>query len=155
MSFPTSIDFNEAGDAFVTTNGVGAPGSGQVVKFAGLAGEGMAEGEAMAEGEEMAEGAEGEMAEGEEAAEGAEGDMAEGEMAEGEEAAEGAEGEMAEGAEGEMAEGEEGEAAKRWPRRSICPPPVQACLCLDRWRLRWRRMGLAAAGLLFARRRMD
>jgi hypothetical protein len=36
LSFPTSIDFNAAGDAFVTTNGVGAPGSGQVVKYAAL-----------------------------------------------------------------------------------------------------------------------
>jgi hypothetical protein len=36
LSFPTSIDFNSAGDAFVTTNGVGAPGSGQVVKYAAL-----------------------------------------------------------------------------------------------------------------------
>jgi LPXTG-motif cell wall-anchored protein len=36
LSFPTSIDFNAAGDAFVTTNGVGAPGSGQLVKFAAL-----------------------------------------------------------------------------------------------------------------------
>ena len=31
LSFPTSIDFNEAGDAYVTINGVGAPGSGEVV----------------------------------------------------------------------------------------------------------------------------
>lgn len=37
LSFPTSIEFNEAGDAYVTTNGVGAPGSGQVVMFAGVA----------------------------------------------------------------------------------------------------------------------
>jgi hypothetical protein len=36
LMFPTSIDFNADGDAFVTVNGVGAPGSGQVVKFAGL-----------------------------------------------------------------------------------------------------------------------
>jgi sugar lactone lactonase YvrE len=36
LSFPTSIDFNTAGDAYVTTNGVGAPGSGQVVKYATL-----------------------------------------------------------------------------------------------------------------------
>ena len=35
LSFPTSLDFNADGDAFVTINGVGAPGSGQVVKFAG------------------------------------------------------------------------------------------------------------------------
>ena len=33
LSFPTSIDFNAAGDAYVTINGVGAPGSGQVVMF--------------------------------------------------------------------------------------------------------------------------
>ena len=38
LSFPTSIDFNSDGDAYVTVNGVGAPGSGQVVKFAGLTG---------------------------------------------------------------------------------------------------------------------
>jgi sugar lactone lactonase YvrE len=37
LSFPTSIDFNEDGDAYVTINGVGAPGSGEVVMFAGLA----------------------------------------------------------------------------------------------------------------------
>jgi sugar lactone lactonase YvrE len=36
LSFPTSIDFNDAGDAFVTINGVGAPGSGAVVRFDGL-----------------------------------------------------------------------------------------------------------------------
>jgi hypothetical protein len=36
LSFPTSIDFNAAGDAFVTINGAGAPGSGQLVKFAAL-----------------------------------------------------------------------------------------------------------------------
>lgn len=36
LMFPTSLDFNADGDAFVTVNGVGAPGSGQVVKFAGL-----------------------------------------------------------------------------------------------------------------------
>lgn len=38
LSFPTSIDFNAAGDAYVTINGVGAPGSGQVVKYDGLTG---------------------------------------------------------------------------------------------------------------------
>ncbi len=37
LSFPTSIDFNAQGDAFVTINGVGAPGSGAVITFAGLA----------------------------------------------------------------------------------------------------------------------
>lgn len=36
LMFPTSLDFNADGDAFVTVNGVGAPASGQVVKFAGL-----------------------------------------------------------------------------------------------------------------------
>ena len=36
LSFPTSIDFNDAGDAFVTINGIGAPGSGAVVRFDGL-----------------------------------------------------------------------------------------------------------------------
>jgi sugar lactone lactonase YvrE len=36
LSFPTSIDFNDAGDAYVTINGVGAPGSGEVVMFAAL-----------------------------------------------------------------------------------------------------------------------
>lgn len=36
LSFPTSIDFNEAGDAYVTTNGVGEPGSGAVVILPGL-----------------------------------------------------------------------------------------------------------------------
>jgi sugar lactone lactonase YvrE len=36
LVFPTSIDFNAAGDAYVTTNGVGAPGSGQVVRFDAL-----------------------------------------------------------------------------------------------------------------------
>jgi len=36
LLFPTSIDFNAAGDAYVTTNGVGAPASGQVVRFAAL-----------------------------------------------------------------------------------------------------------------------
>jgi len=36
VSFPTSIDFNADGDAYVTINGVGAPGSGEVVKFAAL-----------------------------------------------------------------------------------------------------------------------
>ena len=36
LVFPTSIAFNPAGDAYVTTNGVGAPGSGQVVLYKGL-----------------------------------------------------------------------------------------------------------------------
>jgi sugar lactone lactonase YvrE len=36
LSFPTSIDFSANGDAYVTINGVGAPGSGEVVMFTGL-----------------------------------------------------------------------------------------------------------------------
>lgn len=36
LSFPTSVDFNDAGDAFVTINGIGAPGSGEVVRFDAL-----------------------------------------------------------------------------------------------------------------------
>lgn len=37
LSFPTSIDFAKNGDAYVTVNGVGAPGSGGVVAYRGLA----------------------------------------------------------------------------------------------------------------------
>ncbi|MBX3010613.1 MAG: ScyD/ScyE family protein [Caldilineaceae bacterium] len=37
LSFPTSVDFNADGDAFVTINGVGAPGSGAVITLAGVA----------------------------------------------------------------------------------------------------------------------
>lgn len=37
LSFPTAIAFNAAGDAYLTINGAGAPGTGEVVKFAGLA----------------------------------------------------------------------------------------------------------------------
>jgi DNA-binding beta-propeller fold protein YncE len=36
LSFPTSLDFNANGDAYITINGVGAPGSGAVVRYAGL-----------------------------------------------------------------------------------------------------------------------
>jgi hypothetical protein len=36
LSFPTAIAFNDAGDAYVTLNGIGAPGSGEVVMYAGL-----------------------------------------------------------------------------------------------------------------------
>lgn len=36
LSFPTSIDFAANGDAYVTINGVGEPGSGAVVMYAGL-----------------------------------------------------------------------------------------------------------------------
>jgi sugar lactone lactonase YvrE len=38
LSFPTSIAFNADGDAYVTVNGVGAPGSGQLLRFADLTG---------------------------------------------------------------------------------------------------------------------
>lgn len=36
LSFPTAIAFNEDGNAYVTINGVGAPGSGEVMMYAGL-----------------------------------------------------------------------------------------------------------------------
>lgn len=36
LAFPTSIDFDADGNGYVTINGVGAPGSGQVVRFDGL-----------------------------------------------------------------------------------------------------------------------
>ena len=57
LMFLTSLDFNPEGDLFVTTNGLGAPGSGQVVMFEGVAAGEAAAGEAAAEGaaeEEMA-----------------------------------------------------------------------------------------------------
>jgi sugar lactone lactonase YvrE len=38
LSFPTAIDFSDNGDAYVTLNGVGAPGSGEVVMYVGLTG---------------------------------------------------------------------------------------------------------------------
>ena len=37
LVFPTSVSFDADGNAYVTTNGVGAPGSGQVVRFDGVA----------------------------------------------------------------------------------------------------------------------
>jgi len=37
LAFPTSVAFTAAGDAYLTLNGVGAPGSGQVVMYPGLA----------------------------------------------------------------------------------------------------------------------
>lgn len=37
LSFPTSVAFTPTGDAYLTLNGVGAPGSGQVVMYPGLA----------------------------------------------------------------------------------------------------------------------
>ena len=49
LSFATSLDFNEAGDAYVAINGVGPPGSGQIIKLAGLtAAEGVPVAEVMA-----------------------------------------------------------------------------------------------------------
>jgi len=39
LSSPTSIDFAANGDAYVTINGMGEPGSGQVVRFEGVASE--------------------------------------------------------------------------------------------------------------------
>jgi sugar lactone lactonase YvrE len=37
LSFPTAIGFNSAGDAYITINGAGAPGTGEVQLFAGVA----------------------------------------------------------------------------------------------------------------------
>ena len=37
LSFPTSIDFSAAGDAYVTINGIGPSGTGEVVMYKGLA----------------------------------------------------------------------------------------------------------------------
>jgi DNA-binding beta-propeller fold protein YncE len=37
LSFPTAVSFNQAGDAYLTINGVGAPGSGEVQRFEGVA----------------------------------------------------------------------------------------------------------------------
>ena len=37
LSFPTSIGFNSSGDAYVTVNGMGEPGTGQVVMYVGVA----------------------------------------------------------------------------------------------------------------------
>lgn len=37
LAFPTAIAFNAQGDAYLTINGAGAPGTGEVVRFAGLA----------------------------------------------------------------------------------------------------------------------
>jgi sugar lactone lactonase YvrE len=36
LSFPTGLAFDQDGNAFVTINGLGAPGSGAVVRFDGL-----------------------------------------------------------------------------------------------------------------------
>lgn len=61
LAFATSLDFNEAGDLFVTTNGLGAPGSGQLLRIPGIAaGE---EGAGQEEGDEaVPEGAGGDIA---------------------------------------------------------------------------------------------
>jgi len=37
LSFPTALAFAANGDAYVTINGVGAPGSGEIVRYPGLA----------------------------------------------------------------------------------------------------------------------
>ena len=37
LSFPTSVAFDEDGNAYVTINGLGAPGAGEVRKFTGVA----------------------------------------------------------------------------------------------------------------------
>jgi DNA-binding beta-propeller fold protein YncE len=37
LSFPTGISFNSAGDAYLTINGAGAPGTGEVQMFTGIA----------------------------------------------------------------------------------------------------------------------
>lgn len=37
LQFPTSVAFNAAGDAYVTTNGMGEPGKGELVVYKGLA----------------------------------------------------------------------------------------------------------------------
>lgn len=36
LSFPTSLDFDEVGNGYVVINGMGAPGSGELLRFAGL-----------------------------------------------------------------------------------------------------------------------
>lgn len=40
LSFPTAIGFAANGDAYIAVGGVGPPGSGQIVRVAGLAGQG-------------------------------------------------------------------------------------------------------------------
>ena len=37
LSFATSVDFDAAGNAYVTVNGMGAPGSGKLVIYPGVA----------------------------------------------------------------------------------------------------------------------
>lgn len=41
LTFPTAVAFNSAGDAYVTINGLGEPGSGQVMRYPGVAMPGM------------------------------------------------------------------------------------------------------------------
>jgi len=36
LPFPTAIDFDMDGNAYITINGIGAPGSGQAIKVDGL-----------------------------------------------------------------------------------------------------------------------
>jgi hypothetical protein len=36
LSCPTAVDFAQIDDAYVTLNGIGAPGTGQVVRYAGF-----------------------------------------------------------------------------------------------------------------------
>jgi uncharacterized protein GlcG (DUF336 family) len=51
LAFATSLDFNDAGDLFVTTNGLGAPASGQLLRIPDMiAAEGGAEEEGTEEG---------------------------------------------------------------------------------------------------------
>lgn len=55
LSFSVSIDFNDNGDLFVATNGAGAPGTGQVLLFEGVAaGEGATEEAGAAESGDIA-----------------------------------------------------------------------------------------------------
>jgi uncharacterized protein GlcG (DUF336 family) len=73
LAFATALDFNAVGDLFVTTNGLGAPGSGQVLLFEAVAPAADATDDATADG--TAEAA-GEEAAGEEAAPETTGDIA-------------------------------------------------------------------------------
>jgi len=144
LSFPTSITFNEAGDAFVTTNGVGAPGSGQVVRFAGVAAAGeMAE---STEGE-MAEQPEGEMTEPAHAGTATMPEPPEGEMAE---SAHAGTAQMPEPPAAESAEMAEGEMAvpEQLPMTGASFP-VSGALATA-----LVTVGLASVGLLMSRKRI-
>jgi hypothetical protein len=63
LSFPTGISFDAEGNAYVVVNGVGAPGSGAVVKFDAVAAATQRSDEAMATPEATEEAAEEPMAE--------------------------------------------------------------------------------------------